>query len=453
MERTAHIRTWIYRRTDLRFTKHVHMLLILVTLVPFLTSTAFAAAVISISSGGGGVFVVQGAGFNKVAGAKVTVSYDTSTLANPRVSQGGLMSGALMATNTGVPGFVTLAMITTDPKGISGDGPIATISFDLPGSSPGVIKSLTAELASASNGARLDVQPQVFNPSGAASASSDSSTQSPSSTGQSTVTASGGTVSQSASAPSGTLTGSTVGLGNVTVGTYGEAEKEKAKDEPSVPSVPAGVKEATPTTPESKPAEAAPPTAPDTRQASTASSTSILERFRAFAGAKTPQSLMELFKQSGMQEIRQEPPIALTDGTTTVRVFVASSSGKGAPSVSLKGAKLVSMKKAGENVWAVEVLPRTGAIEVSIKILRDGSVTEIPLTVAPALPKEMTTSSGGKLTESDFNLFLKERGTDKAPRFDLNGDGKRDYVDDYILTANYLVQHDSLMKVTTKEHK
>ena len=44
------------------------------------------------------------------------------------------------------------------------------------------------------------------------------------------------------------------------------------------------------------------------------------------------------------------------------------------------------------------------------------------------------------VTEADFQLFLKERGTPSASRFDLNRDGRRDYLDDYIFTANYLVK-------------
>jgi hypothetical protein len=42
------------------------------------------------------------------------------------------------------------------------------------------------------------------------------------------------------------------------------------------------------------------------------------------------------------------------------------------------------------------------------------------------------------MTEEDFNRYLKERETAKSPQFDLNIDGKRDYLDDYIFTANYL---------------
>ena len=45
------------------------------------------------------------------------------------------MAGALMAANVNVPGAVSLALITSDPKGVSGSGLLATISFDLPANS------------------------------------------------------------------------------------------------------------------------------------------------------------------------------------------------------------------------------------------------------------------------------------------------------------------------------
>lgn len=78
---------------------------------------------------------------------------------------------------------------------------------------------------------------------------------------------------------------------------------------------------------------------------------------------------------------------------------------------------------------------------------------EIPLTVAPAIPAESKIGKKGKLTEADFILFLKERGTEKAPRFDLNGDGKRDYLDDYIFTANFIALNGPVMKDKTSVKK
>jgi hypothetical protein len=60
--------------------------------------------------------------------------------------------------------------------------------------------------------------------------------------------------------------------------------------------------------------------------------------------------------------------------------------------------------------------------------------------VAP--PAGIDLDGSGKVNEADFTLFLKERGAENAPRFDLNGDGARNYLDDYIFTANFIVQTD-----------
>jgi len=169
---------------------------------------------------------------------------------------------------------------------------------------------------------------------------------------------------------------------------------------------------------------------------------SVLEQFRLFQGEKSPDKLIALF--AGLTAgTGQKPPVALSDGKTNVQVFVDSpSAGKTAPNFALKGAKLVSLKKSGDSTWIVEVLPDKGTFEVTVNVLQDGTIRQIPLTVVPPLPADLKIGAGGKLTGTDFNLFLKERGTDKAPSFDLNGDGKRDYIDDYIFTANYLVKLD-----------
>jgi len=179
---------------------------------------------------------------------------------------------------------------------------------------------------------------------------------------------------------------------------------------------------------------------------------SVLDRFRTFEGVKTPETLISLFKQSDMQTIRQEPPVVLSDGTTRVKVYI-NHSGKEAPSFDLLGAQLISLKIVGENIWMLEVLPVKGAYQATITMLQNGAITEIPLTVAPPIPKEVKIGKGGELTEADFNLFLKENGKKKAPGFDLNGDGVRDYIDDFIFTANYLVMRSSETKTHAPEQR
>ena len=69
-------------------------------------------------------------------------------------------------------------------------------------------------------------------------------------------------------------------------------------------------------------------------------------------------------------------------------------------------------------------------------VVHAGGMLEFPLAVAPSAATAAGTPALG--TEADFVRFLKDRGTDKQPHFDLNGDGARNYVDDYIFAVNYL---------------
>ena len=181
---------------------------------------------------------------------------------------------------------------------------------------------------------------------------------------------------------------------------------------------------------------------------------SVLEQFRSYQGPKTPQSLVAIFSQSAQQGIRQEPPVVLSDGSSKVTLVITlPSSGKDAPSFALADAQLVSLKMEGGSTWIVEALPSKGAYIATVRMLHDGVMTEIPLTVAPPLPEGAKNGKGGGLSEADFNLFLRGAGKAKAPLYDLNGDARRDYIDDYIFTANYIVASDWGKKVKAKEPK
>jgi len=97
----------------------------------------------------------------------------------------------------------------------------------------------------------------------------------------------------------------------------------------------------------------------------------------------------------------------------------------------------VSLAKGEGGEWEVEVRPDQVAVKASVKALVNNSWLEMPLTVAPKV--QLPAGAPGGVTEADFAKFLNERGTEEAPKHDLNGDGKLDYVDDYIYTANYPV--------------
>ncbi|MFZ3209337.1 MAG: cohesin domain-containing protein [Geobacteraceae bacterium] len=346
----------------------------------------------------------------------ITIGYDVSSLTNPRVVQGGLVSGGIMVSNTTVPGSVHIAMVKAN--GISGAGSIATISFDQSGGIPGKILSLNAKLVD-SKGAKIASQSQIYNPA--------ETTSSLPQTTSDTV---------SAARPAW--------LGTVTMPSdTASSSNEKTRQEPSSQQIPFQ--------PEQKSAEAAqkpdiemqstdiePP--PVHTERKTVIHKSVLKRFQDYRGERTPQALIALFKQSAIPDMRQEPPIALSDGKSTIRVFIESASvGNEALNFLLKGAKLASLKMEGNNTYLLEILPEPKGYEATVTVLRNDTITEFPLTIAP--PLVMKTGDIEILGTENFKAFLKRSVTEKAFKSDLNGDGVWNYIDEYILTANFLVRN------------
>jgi hypothetical protein len=141
-----------------------------------------ACSTFSITPSGDGNFVLRGVGIENAAALEITLHYDITALSNPRVVQGGLIAGAMMAVNPNVPGTVHMVIIRTTP--ITGSGAIATLSFSRKGSAAGKILSMSVRLADMS-GTPLSAHAHIVN-------SPDSTaTTSTSSQNQGSVTATG----------------------------------------------------------------------------------------------------------------------------------------------------------------------------------------------------------------------------------------------------------------------
>lgn len=161
--------------------------------------------------------------------------------------------------------------------------------------------------------------------------------------------------------------------------------------------------------------------------------TSILERFRTYRGERTPAALLALFNNESMIGARQEPPVVLSDGRSTVRfVFVSSPGARTFSDIAVMGAKLLSLKRDPDNTntWIVELLPDRGAYQASVAVPLGELKMIYPITIAPKV--DIRPANGRTVTMADFDRYLRERGKD------LNKDGKRDETDDFIFTANYL---------------
>lgn len=185
--------------------------------------------------------------------------------------------------------------------------------------------------------------------------------------------------------------------------------------------------------------ESASPPGPGSRR-KVLSLKSILERFREFRGKPSMKAYLSLFVRQEGSGFRQEPPVLLSDGRKDIRVsFLSVPGDRNVFDVALMGARLVSMKRDPEytNTWIVDVNPEKSGYAASMTVSQDRYMMVYPLTVAP--PVNIDLDRSGAVSDDDFALFLRERGTPNQPKFDLNRDGKRDPLDDYIFTANYLV--------------
>ncbi|HSB35145.1 MAG TPA: hypothetical protein VLG39_11860 [Nitrospirota bacterium] len=391
--------------------KTIFLMTCLTTVLTFGFQVGHAASTLAISPAGDGVFVIQGAGIENAGAMDFTVLYDTSSFANPRVVQGALISGALMAVNDRTPGVVRLAIIRTTP--IQGSGVIATLTFDRRGQSAGKNPSLVVNKLTNVEGSPIS-----------AGATNDTSgaSQKQETGGEPSVPG----VSAAPGAPS-----APVQPGVILVPGGGVAP-EGMKDQTAAPQPETPAEDATASAKEPSPGPQGITASLEPQKKKVQQFMSVLERFRKNDKERTAKAFLSFFDQVEANGFRQEPSVALSDGKATVKIyFVVPSSGGAAPDFALSGARLVSIKKDADrsNTWMIEALPEKGGYEASLTVSQGDVMLDYPLVLAPKIDLK----EGSKpVTDEDFGRYL------SGKRRDLNGDGKRDFLDDYIFTANFI---------------
>lgn len=170
------------------------------------------------------------------------------------------------------------------------------------------------------------------------------------------------------------------------------------------------------------------------------SESSVLDKFRTYAGPRTPKELSALFSTAATGKVRQQPLVALSDGSTALMVAIkVAATDNSAPGFAFNGAKMVTLQRKQNDEWLLKALPDKGVVSPSMMVSNNAGTSEYSLAVAPPLPAETD------LSEQGFITFLAaDRSTATASAQDLNQDGRFDFVDDYIFTANYLTK-----KITT----
>jgi hypothetical protein len=340
------------------------------------------------------------------------------------------VAGALPVVNTSLPGSIKIAVVTVKP--LPGSGQIATIVFaGKPGT--GGITSANVSMIDSSY-KQVPATVTIINKSG-------NTNTTPPDSGTPVVPINNPTV----------IAGST-GQTAVTTPTYPGTVtlptdlQQRVDSKPAPPStVPDHVEE--PTTDivkeQTKPADK--PVAETKAEVSPQYIVykGVVDRFKVYKGSKELSAIAALFDKKIARFIQQEPAILINNGknraTITVDIPAKINS---SPNFAVNGGTLVSFKKNQQNKgrWTVEILPEVDTVNVILTIITGVEEFEFPLTITPPIKTALT------LDERGWKKFLKEVGSGKMPLHDLNSDGVRDYIDEYIFVANYLAG----LKVPTK---
>jgi hypothetical protein len=143
-----------------------------------------------------------------------------------------------------------------------------------------------------------------------------------------------------------------------------------------------------------------------------------------------------LFDRLDPEKIAQEPAIALSDGKTpvTIKLELEEAEEGHPPDFAMLDAELVSLQKTGEKRWVITAMPIKGTWEANLIVRRGMKTLEFPLVVAPPVKIQ------DDISERNFLFALDTYLTDQAAEHTAEGRPFRKFVHEYIFTANYLVK-------------
>jgi len=404
------------------------------------------AALIQIVPGANGIYYVKAIDFGEIGGVEIEIQYDTATLANPRITQGPMLASTMFIPNTKFSAS-SVKIAAMSLSSIKGSGDLATITFDVKGDNPpnpAIIRSKLA--ASTGTSVKHDTSTTL--------GSSSSGTG----VAGTTVVGSGTIAGDSGSSGGTTSSGGISLLGGASVGTItlpqdqiATAEAERKTDyQPLVTdlrkdmTLPLGDSGGKQDSSGEKTAEAV-----KAQVKESVSYKSTVQLFKEFKGEKNPKSLISLFAEIAPLDFMQEPPVAFSDGKTSLKITLQlKQTGSESPKFLLQGANVKKLSGQGEETitWTIEAVPKKDTVEATLTVVDGQTVMEFPLTIAPEIDPLLTKSKS--LSEADFAAYLAS-----PPKFDLNKDGKFDAVDDFIYTANFIVAMKIKPEKARKEEK
>ncbi len=463
--------------------RKLHSVLTILLLVVLAAVSDFAeAAAIRIVPTGTAAYSITATDLQDSAGMDLSIWYDSTSLKDPQVISGGLIAGAMMVLNTATSEFIRIGIMTGGV--IKGTGELASITFTKQGTAPAPLPKFSSVNVISTSGSQLAVQsgsdsPQppaenkiedtAKNNTGAGSGTSGGVTSASSAdvvlttpnppaenkiedtaknnTGAGSSTSSGVTSTSTGVVSTTPQTTTTIGsvllpqdMGSKNDLIRQDSRREEPREVPVYQNetVHMGGSSLAPhedVVVAAKTEAKASGTLPTSK-----SSQSVLERFRIYNDIRLLKRLSTLFDESALRAAGfvQTPAIVVSDGKSLVTITIILPNETDVPSFSLKGANQKSVRRISDKKWELDAVPQKNKSDVRLSILMKGERIEIPLVVVP--PLHSTGTALLSLSESDLNTLLAKPFKNNKPAYDLNSDGKQDYIDDYTLVAHWLLK-------------
>jgi hypothetical protein len=362
-----------------------------------------ATSKITMVPNGSGSFVLLGANAAGVANIDVTVSYDPTFLADPRLSA----QGGNVASMIDTPGEMSVHIVREDPTDPNIE---ISLMFGTTGDQPGVINFATASVQD-TEGSKNAVPVEISAPPETAAVGPTSSPG-----------------AKEAPSPTSSATGKNDQPPN--------DGSQPAKSDRQTDMATDGNKTPSP----SEEAAPKPPLATSTPPIESAQSPrtdiygkSVLQRFKDFKGKRGLKEFAALFAPPNGSGMRQDPVIALSDGRTPLTITLDHPA---IESFTVSGGRLLSLRKTDEGNWVITVMPDKGVDEAKLLVWNGKYSREIPLTVAP--PAGISPLELRGIGAADFVSRL-----DSYLAGAIAHEGKKPaaalkYRYEYVFTANYL---------------
>ena len=414
------------------------------------------AATITIVPVGAATYSITATDLQESAGIELSIVYDKDALENPKVTYGAMTAGSMSNHNASVPGSVRIAIIIA-PGVIKGSGELVSIAFTSKGkpqawqptfsSPPGVIDAKGSPLAVQSVTTASPYLTEANSEVSAVKSSSD--------------TSNGGMVTALPTATSVTTQTGVPVVSNMTLPLPGDqtapvrdiVRKDAPREVPENQNVPAEsiVVSRDSISSQSDEVVAAKVKAPGVRLTTALKSLrSVPEQFRAYKDIRTITRLSSLFERKALAAagIIQTPDIVVTDGESLVTVAIELTNEVDTPSFSLKGANMKSIRQMSDNKWELDALPQKDRSDVRLSIILGDERTEISLVAVPPINK--TGALLLALSDAALDDQLAKPLTNNNLAYDMNSDGKQDYLDEYILVAHWLLKQKLSVKKDDK---